>query len=286
MRHRTHWLRASLTFACAAVVAVWVASCESGDETALPAGTGGHDAGKSDGPGKAGTSSGCKPITCGSASVECGKAPDGCGATIDCPACPQGTFCGGAGPNHCGSEPCVAKSCQPQQCGPVSDGCAAVINCPDCPAGQKCKQSVCQDTAAGGAGGDPGTGGGPSGAGGVSGEGGTGTGGTGVAGEGGTGASGEGGTGVGGSGGQGGSGGGCVGAKEACTTGDECCGGYCLAGLCCVLTAWSGCNAASDCCENGTLCESQKCCVPPGNQCANDGECCSGQCDPGPTACY
>lgn len=60
-------------------------------------------------------------------------APDGCGGALSCGDCPAGEFCGGDGPNRCGSVPCTPKTCAelPGACGVLSDGCAGTISCGD-----------------------------------------------------------------------------------------------------------------------------------------------------------
>jgi hypothetical protein len=65
----------------------------------------------------------------------CGVVSDGCGGTYNCGACTSG-FCGGAGPNTCGQNPCTpasqAMACNQKNCGLVADGCGGTINCGVC----------------------------------------------------------------------------------------------------------------------------------------------------------
>ena len=44
----------------------------------------------------------CTPRNCMQAGAQCGIIGDGCGSTVDCGPCPDGTSCGGAGANLCG----------------------------------------------------------------------------------------------------------------------------------------------------------------------------------------
>jgi len=76
----------------------------------------------------------CTPTTCVALSATCGQAPDGCGGAVSCGNCPSGQFCGGAGPNRCGTEKCTPMSCASlnASCGVVSDGCGEVLSCGNC----------------------------------------------------------------------------------------------------------------------------------------------------------
>src|SRR5688572_30535666 len=74
------------------------------------------EAGLSDGPAKkdaadAADASACKPKKCDDLGAKCGQAPDGCAGVLDCGGCDESLFCGGAGPNKCGTTPCIPKSC-------------------------------------------------------------------------------------------------------------------------------------------------------------------------------
>lgn len=83
----------------------------------------------------------CVPATCSASGAQCGEIPDGCGGKVDCgAACPQGQFCGGAGPNKCGSEQCLPKTCAQlnASCGVVSDQCADTLDCGGCTAPDTC----------------------------------------------------------------------------------------------------------------------------------------------------
>ncbi len=82
----------------------------------------------------------CTPRTCDDAGAECGMIADGCGETLDCGDCPEGTACGAGGePNICGGG-CEPLSCDDHgaDCGTVSDGCGGTIDCGDCPDGMDC----------------------------------------------------------------------------------------------------------------------------------------------------
>jgi len=88
----------------------------------------------------------CK-ATCASKKAECGTIPDGCGSTLECGICAAGTFCGGGGPNKCGTTPCLPKECAAlsAECGLASDGCQGVIDCGKCAAPAMCNpaNNVC-----------------------------------------------------------------------------------------------------------------------------------------------
>lgn len=73
----------------------------------------------------------CKPLGCTALGATCGKIPDGCGGVLDCGLCGQGLYCGGAGPNICGSTPCKPTGCV-GHCGPTSDGCGNILECGAC----------------------------------------------------------------------------------------------------------------------------------------------------------
>ncbi|HVY44789.1 MAG TPA: carboxypeptidase-like regulatory domain-containing protein [Minicystis sp.] len=83
----------------------------------------------------------CTPTDCASQGIECGPAGDGCGDLIDCGMCPNGEFCGGAGPGKCGMQNnCTPETCMSQniECGKAGDGCGNVLDCGNCPTGQIC----------------------------------------------------------------------------------------------------------------------------------------------------
>jgi hypothetical protein len=116
----------------------WVllaSACNSADGTALPhAGAGGS--GHNDG-GAGASADACAPATCSSMQAQCGVAPDGCGGVLACGECKEG-FCGGGGPNRCGTTPCTPKSCGAASCGDFSDGCSALLHCGACSAPLTC----------------------------------------------------------------------------------------------------------------------------------------------------
>jgi hypothetical protein len=91
------------------------------------------------------TSNGCQS-TCADLKADCGYVTDTvCGGVIKCPDCPKGQFCGGDGPNRCGtgvsgeggacSGPdcpvCVPKTCDDLgfTCGPAGDTCGGKLDC-------------------------------------------------------------------------------------------------------------------------------------------------------------
>ncbi|MET0595984.1 MAG: hypothetical protein ABW133_25005 [Polyangiaceae bacterium] len=90
----------------------------------------------------------CEPIVCSTpAGQYCGQVGDGCGGTIDCGACPEGTTCGGGGlPNRCGpGSGCQRLVCSKggtNYCGLLGDGCGSSLNCPLCPGGQPCGEVI------------------------------------------------------------------------------------------------------------------------------------------------
>jgi hypothetical protein len=95
---------------------------------------------------------GCVPKTCAMMGYNCGPVADGCGALVDCGACPVGSTCGAGGkPNVCsgGATTCVKKTCADvgANCGVVSDGCGGLTaSCGTCTAPNVCgfgKPSVC-----------------------------------------------------------------------------------------------------------------------------------------------
>lgn len=83
----------------------------------------------------------CAPTTCAAQGIECGAAGDGCGGLLDCGTCPPDQFCGGGGPNKCGTtNNCIPSTCTAQGigCGKAGDGCGNVLECGNCPTGQVC----------------------------------------------------------------------------------------------------------------------------------------------------
>src|SRR5262245_1209320 len=60
----------------------------------------------SDDAGPKGDGGKCAKKTCSALGAECGQVQDGCGGILDCGKCDGGKFCGGAGPNKCGTTPC------------------------------------------------------------------------------------------------------------------------------------------------------------------------------------
>lgn len=78
----------------------------------------------------------CAPRSCSEQGFDCGLAGDGCddGATLFCGTCANGRFCGGAGPNRCGTGLCVPLTCESASfdCGIIGDGCGGSISCGDC----------------------------------------------------------------------------------------------------------------------------------------------------------
>ena len=82
----------------------------------------------------------CEPLTCSEAGVDCGEISDGCGGTIDCGGCPDGTTCGAGGePNICAGD-CTPLTCAEHdaECGVVDDGCGGTVDCGGCLDGLEC----------------------------------------------------------------------------------------------------------------------------------------------------
>ena len=79
----------------------------------------------------------CQPATCLTLGATCGAVPDGCGGTLTCGTCASGQVCGGAGPNQCGTAPCVPATCG-ASCGVVSDNCGGTLDCGSCTLPQTC----------------------------------------------------------------------------------------------------------------------------------------------------
>jgi len=117
-----------------------IASC-SGDQTAD--GTLLHPWGPDGGAGRDSAAEACAPTSCAQLGAECGTIPNGCGGSLECGSCTNGSVCGGAGANKCGKDPCTSRSCAQvgASCGFVSDGCSQAIDCGSCPTGQSCLPS-------------------------------------------------------------------------------------------------------------------------------------------------
>jgi hypothetical protein len=85
----------------------------------------------------------CTPISCAAQHIACGPAGDGCGNSLNCGNCTEGTCGGGGTPGQCGQPlngHCVPQTCSDQHiaCGPAGDGCGSALQCGDCPVGQSC----------------------------------------------------------------------------------------------------------------------------------------------------
>ncbi len=79
----------------------------------------------------------CTPATCAELGRECGSWDDGCGGTVDCPACAGEQSCAADG--QCVDE-CVPASCAElgKECGSWDDGCGGTLDCPACAGEQSC----------------------------------------------------------------------------------------------------------------------------------------------------
>lgn len=94
-------------------------------------------------PGDGGT---CMSSSCATLGASCGRVGDGCGATLECGACPSGQNCGGDGvPNVCGTGTCTPLTCSELlvSCGTVSDGCSDVLECGTCASDSRCMDGEC-----------------------------------------------------------------------------------------------------------------------------------------------
>lgn len=128
---------------------------DAGAPDAGPPDAGEPDAGEPD----AGTAdAGCPTQhTCAMIGANCGTQADGCGGSMDCGHCANGTACnvgticpgteactgpcpgtqtcgGGGVQNTCGMPACVSMSCiqQNKDCGSINDGCNNILNCGPC----------------------------------------------------------------------------------------------------------------------------------------------------------
>ena len=81
---------------------------------------------------------GCTPATCASVGAECGSVADGCGGSLSCGGCGQGT----CQDNQCVCTPttCAAEGAE---CGILDNGCGGTVNCGSCPSTQLCMSYGC-----------------------------------------------------------------------------------------------------------------------------------------------
>ncbi|MFL5318393.1 MAG: hypothetical protein ACJ790_01960 [Myxococcaceae bacterium] len=85
----------------------------------------------------------CQPKTCAFWNRQCGQEIDGCGGTVDCGGCDQGSTCMGPFQGVC-SRSCVAATCADLgsgACGDFDDGCGGTLNCGGCAANEICTTS-------------------------------------------------------------------------------------------------------------------------------------------------
>ena len=120
-----------------AIVVLAAASCSLASLDELKGSANAGDAGADTSPGDG---SGCIPTSCAAKGAECGSIPDGCGGVVECGSCDADLFCGGAGPNKCGTTPCVAHTCASwrRPAAQTSDGCGKVLDCGTCTAPETC----------------------------------------------------------------------------------------------------------------------------------------------------
>src|SRR5258706_12167880 len=124
------WIRVGLIASGIAGVLAAGGCGGSSDDTSRPkvdagkggGGTGGGGTGGSGTGGSGADAGACVPKTCAELKAECGTLPDGCNGTLDCGTCSTDQFCGGAGPNQCGTTRCIPKTCAGAgaDCGSVS----------------------------------------------------------------------------------------------------------------------------------------------------------------------
>lgn len=91
---------------------------------------------------------GCIPsATCEAVTASCGSLPDGCGGTLECGTCGEGSVCEA---NRCVSS-CTPTTCDAQgaMCGSVDDGCGTALHCGACGEGQACSEGSCIDVCPG-----------------------------------------------------------------------------------------------------------------------------------------
>lgn len=118
-------------FPMAACASSSSSSAGSGGSPGVDGGGGAKEGGAGAGP------DACASATCAGLQAECGSAPDGCGGVLACGDCKEG-FCGGGGPNRCGSKPCTPKTCGASSCGDFSDGCSTILHCGTCTSPEVC----------------------------------------------------------------------------------------------------------------------------------------------------
>src|SRR5262249_26083106 len=85
----------------------------------------------------------CTPRSCG---TNCRSLSDGCGGTLNCPACGAGQTCNSS--NVCVST-CTPKTCAQvgATCGSPSDGCGGTLSCGSCTSPKTCNSGFqCVDT--------------------------------------------------------------------------------------------------------------------------------------------
>lgn len=80
----------------------------------------------------------CVPLSCQSASATCGTVPDGCGGTVECGSCREGSVCSDR--NQCVAQPCSPVTCDQAAaaCGKIPDRCGGELDCGGCSPGQRC----------------------------------------------------------------------------------------------------------------------------------------------------
>ena len=80
----------------------------------------------------------CVPMSCDEGG--CGDMDDGCGGTVNCGECAEGSTC----TEGICVEDCVpTNECAGATCGEVDDGCGGSFSCGECPEGQGCDAGTC-----------------------------------------------------------------------------------------------------------------------------------------------
>ena len=78
----------------------------------------------------------CWPTKTTCTTGECGQIPDGCGGTIDCGSCAEGSICLAS---HVCCQP--RPPCSSNSCGVIPDGCGGTLDCGSCPDGDICRSN-------------------------------------------------------------------------------------------------------------------------------------------------
>ena len=86
------------------------------------------------------TDASCVPAAGCPNGVECGEISDGCGGTLTCGSCGEGSVCQSGTCEVC--EPITCDDLEGAECGEIDDGCGGTLTC-GCPTNQKCQEGRC-----------------------------------------------------------------------------------------------------------------------------------------------